>query len=430
MEFLFIKQVGISLGLGLLVGLQREWGPSHVAGIRTFALITVFGTLCARLSQEFGGWILGAGLLGLSALIIAGGIAKFKHEDITPGLTTAAAALLMYAVGALTVVHLSAAAIVGGTTAVLLHWKKQMHSLVNRFDEKDLRAIIQLVLISLVILPLLPDRYYGPHDVINPFHIWLIVVLIVGISVAGYIIARFWKTTAGTLMAGVFGGIISSTAATVSYSRQSKQDKQNASRAAFVILVASTIVFLRVAFEIGVIAPEILLQILPQLTAMTLMMTASSALHYLFFLKKASPVKTVAEKDPSNLKAAVVFGLLYAVVLFVIAATKAEFGDAGLYWVAVLSGLTDMDAITLSTTQMIQQDRIPFETGWRMIIIGAMANMVFKGAIAALLGHRRLTLHLTLFFGLVISGGICMVLFWPETPMLPLPLGEGRGGGE
>jgi uncharacterized membrane protein YhiD involved in acid resistance len=94
MDFLFIQQVGLSLGLGLLVGLQREWGPSHLAGIRTFALITVFGTLCARLSEEFGGWILAAGLIGLSAIIIAGGIARFKSKDFVPGLTTAAAALL------------------------------------------------------------------------------------------------------------------------------------------------------------------------------------------------------------------------------------------------------------------------------------------------------------------------------------------------
>lgn len=144
MDFLFIQQVGLSLGLGLLVGLQREWGPSHVAGIRTFALITIFGTLCAQLSEEFAGWILGTGLIGLSAIIIAGGIARFKSKDFVPGLTTAAAALLMYTVGALSVIHLSAAAMVGGTTAVLLHWKRQMHSMVHRFSEQDLRAIIQL----------------------------------------------------------------------------------------------------------------------------------------------------------------------------------------------------------------------------------------------------------------------------------------------
>lgn len=411
---MFIQQVGLSLGLGLLVGFQREWGPSHLAGIRTFALITVFGTLCARLSQVFEGWILAAGLIGLSAIIIAGGIARFQSEDYTPGLTTAAAALLMYAVGALSVVHLSAAAMVGGATAVLLHWKRQMHSLVHRFSEQDLRAIIQLVLISLVILPLLPDRYYGPYDVINPFHIWLIVVLIVGISMGGYIVFRFLSGAKGAMIAGILGGIISSTATSVSYARQSKEEEKKSERAAFVILIASTVVFFRVAVEIGLIAPEILPQILPQLAAMTAFMAVSCGLHYLFFFKRFNQGKVIADKDPSNLKAAVAFGLLYAVVLFVIAAAQAEFGEAGLYWVSVLSGLTDMDAITLSTTQMIQQERVSFDTGWRMIVIGAMANMVFKGAIAALMGHRRLMLHLALSFGLAILGGIGIVLFWPE----------------
>ncbi len=414
MDLLFIQQIGISLGLGLLVGLQREWGPDHVAGIRTFALITVFGTLCARLSQNFEGWILAAGMLGLSAIIIAGIITRLKCEDFVPGLTTASAALLMYAVGALTVDHISAAVIVGGTTAVLLHWKKKIHSVVNRFSEQDLRAIIQLTLISLVILPLLPDRYYGPYEVLNPFHIWLVVVLIVGISVGGYIVSRFLSGAKGSLIAGILGGIISSTATTVSYARQAKENVRMASRSAFVVLIASAVVFFRVAVEIGLIAREILWRIFPQLTSVALLMLVCCGLHYLFFLRHFTKEKIVADKDPSNLMTAVVFGLLYAVVLFVLALVQTEFGDVGLYWVAVLSGLTDMDAITLSTTQMIQQERISFDTGWRMIIIGALANMVFKGAIASMMGNRRLAFQLALFFGLTISGGIGIVLFWPE----------------
>jgi uncharacterized membrane protein (DUF4010 family) len=290
-----------------------------------------------------------------------------------------------------------------------------MHSLVHRFSEQDLRAIIQLVLISLVILPLLPDRYYGPYDVINPFHIWLVVVLIVGISMGGYIVSRFLSGAKGAIIAGILGGIISSTATSVSYARQSKEEEKKSERAAFVILIASTIVFFRVAVEIGLIAPEILPQILPQLAAMTAFTAVSCGLYYLFFFKRFNQEKkVVADKDPSNLKAAVAFGLLYAVVLFVIAAAQAEFGDAGLYWVSVLSGLTDMDIITLSTTQMIQQERVSFDTGWRMIVIGAMAHMVFKGGIAALMGHRRLMFHLAIFFGLAILGGVGIVLFWPE----------------
>jgi uncharacterized membrane protein (DUF4010 family) len=413
MDFAFVQQLGISLGLGLLVGLQREWGPSHIAGIRTFALITVFGTICARLSIEFGGWILGAGLVGLSALIIAGGIARFYSREFSPGLTTATAALLMYAVGALATIHLSGAIIVGGATAVLLHWKEQMHSMVARFSEQDLRAIIQLVLVSLVILPVLPNRAYGPYDVINPYHIWLTVVLIVGISVAGYIASRFLSSATGALTTGIVGGIISSTATSVSYSRQSREAERRVPHAAFIILVASTVVFFRVAAEIGLVAPAILPRMLPQLAAMTLLMAATCGLHYLLFLRRLPSERMVADIDPSNLKAAVVFGLLYAVVLFVIAFARDKFGDAGLYWVSVLSGLTDMDAITLSTARMIQQERVAFDTGWRMILIGALANLVFKGAIAAMLGHRRLMLHLAVFFGLAVAGGICIVLFWP-----------------
>ncbi len=415
MDFLLIKQLGISLGLGLLVGLQREWGDSHVAGIRTFALITVFGTLSARLGDVFGGWIIAAGLIALSALLIAGGIAKFTTGDISPGLTTASAALLMYAVGAVSVIHMPAAIIMGGATAVLLHWKEPLHSMVRRFSEQDLRAIIQLVLISLVILPVLPNRFYGPFDVINPYHIWLIVVLIVGISVGGYIISIFMSPGKGAFMAGTLGGIISSTATTVSFSRQSKHSGDFVPRAAFIILIASTVVFLRVALEIGIISPHLLPRMLPQLAAMTALMAVACAAYYVIFITRLRSDAVIMAAAPSNLRAAVVFGLLYAVVLFTIAAVRSKFGEAGLYWVAGLSGLTDMDAITLSTAQLIQDQRIAFDTGWRMILIGALSNMVFKGAIAVFLGRQRLMRHLAVFFGFVILGGICIIVFWPKS---------------
>jgi uncharacterized membrane protein (DUF4010 family) len=413
MDPILIKQLGVSLGLGLLVGFQREWGPSHVAGIRSFALITVLGTLCAKLGILHGGWIVPGGLIAVTAIIIAGGIAKFSRGDLSPGITTGAAALVMYMVGALVVYRTYVAIIAGGAITFLLYWKQPLHSMVHKISEKEFRAIFQLILIALVILPILPNRSYGPYNVLNPSHIWLMVVLIVGISLGGYVISRFMGRGKGALISGIIGGIISSSATTASFSKKSREDAGSVHLSAFVILVASTIVFFRVSLEIGIVAPEILPSVLPQLSSMAAIMGFVCALFFIVHLRRHKAAISEEVSDPANMKMAVLFGLLYAVILFAVAAAKEKFGGSGMFVISGLSGLTDMDAITLSTTELLKQQRIDINTGWRMIIIGALSNMVFKTGIAGFLGNRRLFFIAAAYFGIVIIGGILIVLFWP-----------------
>ena len=170
MELALVAQkVAIALALGLLVGLQRERVQSPLAGIRTFALITVLGTVCALLGQTFGGWMVGMGGIALAAILVVGNLAKGNAEEVEPGVTTQIAALLMYGVGAYLVDGLAAVAIaIGGGVALLLHWKASMHAFVARIGEEDFRAIMRFVLIALVIYPVLPDETYGPYDVLNP----------------------------------------------------------------------------------------------------------------------------------------------------------------------------------------------------------------------------------------------------------------------
>lgn len=244
MDLDVVQKLALAAGLGLLVGFQREWTAPHVAGIRTFTLITVFGTVIGLFNSDAGGWLIGAGLIAVAAMIIVGNVIKFSDTQKEPGLTTQIAALLMYAVGiAIALGHMEFGIIVAGGTAVLLHWKKPLHSFIERFGEADVRAIIQLVLIALVILPILPNRSYGPYGVLNPFEMWLMVVLIVGISLGGYIGYVFFGAKAGTLLGGILGGLISSTATTVSYARRTRQSPELSTLAALVIMIASTIVF-------------------------------------------------------------------------------------------------------------------------------------------------------------------------------------------
>lgn len=411
MDWSQAQQLALALGLGLLVGLQREW-TSHVAGIRTFALVTVYGALMGMLIDPVGPLFAVFGLVAVAAVLVIGALIRSRGRRGRSGLTTHVAALIMYSVGvAIALDQQTLAVIVGGGVAVLLQWKRRLHVFVDRIGEQDIRAIFQLVLISLVVLPVLPNRAFGPYGVINPYEIWLMVVLICGISVSSYLVYRFFGSRAGTVVGGILGGLISSTATTVSYSRHTKNMPETAGVASLVIMIASSIVFGRVIVEIAIVAPEILQQLVPPLVAMMALMIVISLVLYL--LHRKEELQVPLEEDPSDLKTALLFGLLYAVVLLAVAIAKEQYGDRSLYIVAALSGLTDMDAITLSTAQLIKAERLTIDTGWRMILVGSMSNLVFKACAVALLGHRQLLRRILLAFSLALAGGAAILVLWP-----------------
>ena len=406
------EALAIAAGLGFLVGLQREWSAPHLAGIRTFPLITVLGALLGMLSKDLGPWPVAAGLLGVTAFLMTTSILKVYEHEMDPGLTTATAALVMYTVGvALSLGYLAPAVAVGGGVAVLLYWKRPLHNMVQRFGEDDIRQIFQVVLIGLVVLPVLPNEAYGPYDVLNPFKIWLLVVLICGISVGGYIAYRFMGATVGTVVSGLLGGVISSTATTVSYARYSRATPTGSNLAALVVTIASAIVFGRVVAEVWLVAPGILKDIIVPLLVMMLFTTLVAVVFYVAVRGSEGQAPIPAG---NQLKAALVFGALYAIVLVAIAAAKDYFGDRGLYLVAGLSGLTDMDAITLSTAQLMSAGEIATDTGWRLILVGFMSNMVFKAGMVGMLGARDMFLRVALLFGIVVAGGTALVLLWPS----------------
>jgi uncharacterized membrane protein (DUF4010 family) len=412
MESRLLADLGIALMLGLLVGVERERAATGVAGIRTFALITMLGVVSGALAERFGGWILASGILAVLAMLVTSNLVLVRLGRGEPGITTEVAALLMFAVGAVLASGLRLVAIVSaGVVALILHWKQPLHALVGRLGEGDVNAIMRLVLIALVILPILPNRSYGPFGVVNPFQVWLMVVLIVGISLASYVASRLFGARAGTLLSGVLGGLISSTAATVGYARQSRASPKDSSAAAAMILIASTVVFVRVLFEIGVVVPSSLLTLGPPIAAMFVLMVLIAGASYL----KATRADIKAERgEPrSDLRAAILFGLLYTAVIVAVAAARERFGTRGLYVVAALSGLTDVDAITLSTAQLVRADRLDTSTGWRAILIGAMANLLFKGLAVAVLAHPRLAARIAVSFVVAMAGGAAVLLFWP-----------------
>lgn len=408
------EKVALALGLGLLVGLQRERVQSPLAGIRTFALITVLGAVCALLGQNFGGWVVAVGVAAVAALLVMGNVAKLNDEAIEPGLTTEFAALLMYGVGAYLVIgHTAVGIAVGGGVALLLQWKAPMHAFVARVGEADLRAIMQFVLIALVIWPVLPDQGYGPYEVLNPHEIWLMVVLIVGISLGGYVAYKLFGGQAGAILGGVLGGLISSTATTVSYARHSRQTPEETRLAALVILIASAVALLRVLVEIAVVASAALPVLGPPLAALLGWMALLAA--GLYALVHGKIAHTPGQENPAELKPALVFGGLYAVVILGVAVARDYVGDTGLYAVAAISGLHDLDAITLSTARLVDLGQMEAGTGWRMILSAVLSNLIAKGLLAAVMGGHRLLSWLALPFSAALAGGIGLLLLWPSS---------------
>ena len=418
MDYHDLTTLGIAFGLGLLVGLQREKANSELAGVRTFTLIAILGVLSGFLSRDYQNpFILPVLGIALTSLLVAANFIKIKvfaNPDV--GQTTEVAALMMFAIGAYLVMGDRVLGIIlGASMSVLLYVKERLHNFIDKLQEKDLAAIMTFAGMSLVVLPILPNKTYGPYNVLNPQNIWLMITLIVGLSVLGYFIYKFVGKKLGIISNGVLGGLISSTATTVSYARKTVDTASISKMAAFVITVASAISLARIMVEVGVVIPEKLPHILLPLMVEFVVM-ALICVGMFYSINKDSKDDKMPEPDnPADFKSALVFGLLYGSILLAVAFANEEFGDDALYVVAIISGLTDVDAITLSLSQLIKSDALNVDTGWKLILLASLSNLVFKGVVAGILGTKQLVKWIALTFGIAIVVGISLIWLWPAS---------------
>lgn len=411
-----LTRLALALGLGLLVGLQRQRVESRLAGIRTFSLITLFGAVCAVLAEPFGAAVLVGGLLAVTALAVMGNVLAMRQArdgEHDAGLTTEVAMVLMFAVGAYTTTgDAMLCLMLAGGVAVLLQIKDPLHKAIASLGDRDFWAIIQFILISAVILPIVPDRTLGPYDVVNPRDVWWMVVLIVGIGLAGYLVYKFFGEKAGTLLGGILGGLVSSTATAVGWAQRSRGQEALVPIAAVVIVVSTTVSFVRVLIEIAVVAPSVVWQVYPPILVLLASLILFSWLEQRRADGDGDEDKPVLD-NPSKLGPAFIFAALYAGILVAITFAKEHLGEGGLYLVALLSGLTDMDAITLSTSHMMQDGSVETETGWRLIVTAAVANLAFKLGTLATVGPVALTRRVALRFGTAAAVGLALIFLWP-----------------
>lgn len=382
-----------ALAIGLLMGLERERNPSAKAGLRTFALIALFGVMAAQLGQRANSpWIIAAGLLLVGIMIIA---AYFRQPDERgdPGTTTVGAMLVCYGLGVLCWYgEIQLAVMLGIASTVLLYFKTELRGITLHLTQRDLISILQFAVLSLIVLPLLPNRGYGPYGALNPHQIWWMVVLISGLSLSGYAALRIAGQKRGTILIGLLGGLISSTATTLSFSRYGKQNEALARLAVIVIVLANLVVLVRVAVLVGVLSLPALAGLAPVL-ATGLVTGALAAWYGLHKLKPSGEAPELVLSNPTEIRTAVTFGGFYAAVLLASAWLADLAGPRGLYAIAAIAGLTDVDAITLSTLRLFNLGTVKIEEAQFAIILAFISNLFFKSILVWTIAGWKVARH-------------------------------------
>ena len=378
-----------SLAIGLLIGLERERSPGSRAGLRTFALVALFGTLAAMLSEEANmPWLLLGGLLIVGLMTIAA-YSRAKDDSADPGTTTVAAILVCYGLGAAVWYGNDTLAIMLAIiTTVLLYFKTELHGITEKLSRRDLISILQFAVLTFIILPILPDKNYGPYEAINPYQIWLMVVLISGVSLAGYVALQFIGPRHSAVL-GLFGGLVSSTATTLVYARRSAESQNFVPLAAVVILLANLTVLIRLTIVSTVASPSILPHLLPILGSGFLLGSGITA-YWWYQLQQQSELPVPEIKNPTEIGTAAAFGLIYGIVLFSSAWLSDIAGSSGLYAVALISGLTDVDAITLSSLRLYELGKLGTSETVTAISIGIISNIGFKLGLVFFFGRSLL----------------------------------------
>jgi len=380
-----------AVAIGLLIGIERERNPTAKAGLRTFALVALAGAVSAALAEVFGApSIVGVGLGAVTLAMIA---AYYHHHEEfheqDPGTTTIVAVVVCYLLSAMVVAGQARIAVMLAIlTTVLLYFKTELHGIARGLERRDLVSILQFAVVAFVVLPLLPDRGYGPYAALNPRHIWHMVVLISGVSLAGYVALRIIGPDRSALLLGLLGGLVSSTATTLSFSRRARSKELDSAIAARVIVAANLVLPLRLAVIAAVIAPGVLTRLGPALG------TGLIAGGLVVLLGRSgmqdSPHSAPPVGNPLELQTAVGFTILYATVLLLSAWLVDLAGSAAIYLVAAISGLTDVDAITLSALRLQGIGTLSAQQAAAAVVLAVSANSVFKLAISLVVGGRDL----------------------------------------
>jgi uncharacterized membrane protein (DUF4010 family) len=417
-----ILDFSVALLIGALVGAEREKKKEEedkgisIGGLRTFILIALAGAISAWLSVQLKTiWIFVGSGLAIAGLIAIGYISEKHIRPGSFGITTEIAGIVVFLLGGTTLFgYRELAVALGIATAAVLAFKQPLHGIVGKLDQDDIYAGLKLLIASFIILPVLPNRTVDPWGAINPYEMWWLVILICGLSLVGYVATRWLGRERGTSLTGLFGGMVSSTAVTLTFSRRSceaKSDDRWPNVLAGGILLAWAVMFVRVMIEVAVLNPSLLFRIVIPMTAMALL----CGIMALIYLRKNSgqsrtKAGAIPLRNPFSLMSAIKFAFVFAVVLLLVKLVQQYYPGQGLYVVSALSGIADVDAITLSMAKFAQaggSQKIAVVS----ITIATLINTLVKCIIVWFAGAASLKPPILIATIIILAGGVGSLFF-------------------
>jgi uncharacterized membrane protein (DUF4010 family) len=403
-----MKYLLTALAVGLMIGVERGWSSraeqegERVAGIRTFSLVALLGGLSSIVSNEIGDWFIGVSFLSVVILVLAGHILETKQSG-DRGITTEVSIFLTFILASWAAMGYQLYSLVATVIVVtILSLKPVLHKWLKNLKVEEIYGGVKLLIISVVFLPFLPNQGYGPYEALNPYWIWWMVVLICSISFVGYFAIKYVGNRRGTLVTAITGGLASSTAVTISMAQFNRQ--YNAEKLFMGgVMVASSIMIVRVLIEVSIVNRSLL-----DLLWIPVLIMFLSVLGSGYWLWRSSEMQKhepeIELKNPFQINTALQFGLLLGVILLLSEAMKDWFGDSGIYMVSVVSGLMDVDAITLSLSRMARES-ISENVAVMGIVLASAVNTLIKGFIFSFIaGFKKSILLIGLLVLSVIPG--------------------------
>lgn len=412
-----LTHLGIALAIGLLIGLERGWerreGPegSRVAGFRTFGLISLLGGIVPTLAW---GPARGA-LIAVIALVLGGALtAGYWREsagESEVSLTTTIAGLIAYLLGVMAGSGAPApAASAAVVVTLILGFKPELHELLRRIDRAELLATLRLLLISIVLLPVLPNRGFGPWQALNPYRIWWMVVLVAGISYVGYFASRLFGEGRGVLVTGILGGLASSTAVALEFSRREEREPEEVNLIAAAIVAGSAIMFPRVWLILAGLRSALAVPLLAPLGAAAFLGLLVAGVMAWRGYGRALEHSHIEHDNPLDLATALKFGATIALLMLIARAAQSWMGDHGLYLFAALDGLVDVDALTLSVASMVAGGQVVPLVAANAIMIVATVNTLAKLGITIFIAGEALGLRVGIGMAAMIA--LAALVFW------------------
>lgn len=399
--------VAESLLIGFLIGTQREvsQGEGH-PGVRDFLLIALVGTICGLVDSP---WLTASALASMTALLCV----FYMRERERNGITTELAAVTAYALGYLTTTPLSRLAMGAAiVVVVLLEAKRWLHGFIREtITEKEFDDTLWFLAIIFVIFPLLPEGRFGPYQFLSPREIWTFVILVSSISYVGYFLEKFLGAQRGLRLAGIAGGLASTTAATASFARGSREDPEDAALYSQAAVLANSMQFPRLLLILWLVYPALAVAVVWPLAGMT---AAGLATGFLMGRSRPAPVPpaapaAAASSNPFRLLPSLKFGALFGAILFASKAASAEFGSAAVYWTSTLGGSLDVDAVAMSLTDLVRGGTVTREAGALAVLLTLAANAVIKTGIAIYGGTPSYARSVAAGFGVMAAAG---AVFW------------------